>query len=77
MQEKVCEIQGCANLIWEEMVNGVWKVAKVVMNKLKGFGTKDKESYQWDENVQENIKNKKDCFKALELDNNTKSCEKY
>ena len=63
--------------MWEEMANGIQKVAKEVLGESKGFGLKDKESQWWNENVQEKVKYKRECFKALQLCNNTKNWEKY
>ena len=76
MEEGVLETQGCANLIWEEITNCARKVAKVVLGKSKGFGPRGIESWWWNKSVQEKIKYKKQCFKALQLGNNMKIWEK-
>ena len=47
------------------------------MGESKGFGLKDKESWWWNENVQEKIKCKREYFKALQLGNNMENWEKY
>ena len=57
MKERLWETQRCANIIWEEMTNEV-------LDESKGFGPKDKESWWWNENVQEKIKYKRQCFNA-------------
>ena len=55
--------------MWDKMANSIWKVTNEVLGESKGFGPKYKESYWWNENVKENIKYKKECFKALQLGN--------
>ena len=45
MEERVLEIQGCANIMWDEMANDIQKVGKEVLGKSKSFGLKDKESW--------------------------------
>ena len=77
MEERVWEIEGNASFMWEEMANGIRKVAKEVLGESKGFGPKDKESWWWNENVQEKVKYKRECFKALQVGNNTENWEKY
>ena len=73
MEERVWEIEGNAIFMWEEMANGIYKVAKEVLGESKGFGLKDKESWWWNENVQEKVKYKRECFKALQVGNNTEN----
>ena len=41
--------------MWNEMANGIPKVAKEVLGKSKGFDLKDKECWWWNENVQERL----------------------
>ena len=53
------------------------KVGKAMLGKSKGFETKSKESQWWDKNIQENINNKRECFKTLQLNNNMENIEKY
>jgi len=77
MEENVWETQESANLMWEGMANGIRKVAKAVLGESKGFGPKGKESWWWNENVQEKIKYKRECFKALHLENNEDNWKKY
>ena len=77
MEERVWEIQGSANIMWEEMANGIQKLAKEVLSELKGFSLKDKESWKQNDNVQKKIKYKRECFKLLQFDNNIKNWEKY
>ena len=45
--------------MWDDMANGIWKVANEVLGESKHFGPKDKESWWWNENVQENVKCKR------------------
>ena len=51
--------------MWDETANGIQKVANEVLGESKGFGFNDKKSWWWNENVQEQIKYKRECFKAL------------
>ena len=59
MEERVWETQGCANIMWEEMTNGIRKVAKEVLGESKDSDPKDKESWWWNEYVLEKIKYKR------------------
>ena len=59
------------------MVNDVQKVAKSVLGESKGFGPKGKEFWWQDDSVEQKIKYKRECFKALHLDNNVGNWEKY
>ena len=63
--------------MWEDMARGIRKVAKVVLGESKGSGPKDKESWWWETNVQEKVKTKRECFKALHSCNNEENREKY
>ena len=58
------------------MVNSVWKVA-AILGKLKRFSLKGKKSWWWDNSMQEKIKYKIKCFKALYLGSNVENWEKY
>ena len=59
------------------MAEKVQTVAKVILGESKGFGRRDKETWWWNEDVQEKVKNKRDCFKAIHLCDNTENWEKY
>ena len=63
--------------MWKDMANSVCKVAKAMFSESKGLCLKDKE-FQWqDKGVQEKIKYKRKCFKALHLGNNIENWKKY
>ena len=57
------------------LANGIRNITKEVLGESKGFGLKDKESWWWNENVQEEIKYKQECFKALQFGDNIENGE--
>ena len=75
--ECVWEKQGCANEMWNEMTVMVRKVAKEILGESKGIIRSDKETWWWNEKVQEKIKFKKQCFKDIHMCDNEETWEKY
>ena len=59
------------------MFKNVQNVAKTILGESKGCGRPDKETWWWNEIVQEKTKHKKDCFKAIHLCNNVENWERY
>ena len=43
--EKVNRGKSLGDTMWEEMANGIWKVATAMLGKSKGFGPKGKKSW--------------------------------
>ncbi|XP_061706831.1 craniofacial development protein 2-like [Cydia pomonella] len=52
-----------ANECWKEMANCIRRVAKDVLGESKGKGIIDKETWWWNEEVQEILKQKKQAFR--------------
>ncbi|XP_062532854.1 uncharacterized protein LOC134201634 [Bombyx mori] len=64
-----------ANDCWDEMANSVRKTAKAVLGESKGKGIIDKDtlSWWWNENVQRELKEKKNAFKKWQLERGNES----
>ncbi|XP_054785632.1 uncharacterized protein LOC129292133 [Prosopis cineraria] len=77
LDKGIWDSQGSANIIWEDMAKKIREVAKVVLGESKGSGPRDKESWWWNNSVQDKIKYKKNCFKAIHLCNNEENWERY
>ena len=77
LEEGVWESQESANIMWKNMAKKVEIVAKEILGESKGFGPRDKETWWWNEDVQEKVRNKKNCFKAIHLCNSAENWEKY
>ena len=71
------ELEGDASITWENVGKKVEMVAKAILGESKDFGPRDKETWWWNEEVQEKVRNKKNCFKAIHLDNSSDNWEKY
>ena len=77
MEEGEWKSHGNADIIWKNMSKKVQKVAKTILGESKGCGRPDKETWWWNETVQEKTKHKKDFFKAIHLCNNAENWERY
>ncbi|XP_028042510.1 craniofacial development protein 2-like, partial [Bombyx mandarina] len=62
-----------ANDCWDEMANSVRKTAKAVLGESKGKGIIDKDTWWWNENVQRELKEKKNAFKKWQLERGNES----
>ncbi len=58
------EADGSANVMWNKMAEGIRKMARETFGESRGFGHRDKESWWWNDSVQEKVKGKRECFKA-------------
>ena len=64
-----------ASQMWDSITSCIRKVVKQVLGESKGFAPPQKEFWWWKEEVQENVKARKECCKALyRTDEN---CERY
>ena len=77
VNECVWEAQGCTNESWKEMIMMVLKVAKEILGESKGYIRREKKTWLWNNNVQEKIKFKKQCFKDLNMCDNEENWVKY
>ena len=55
MEERVWELGENANIMWRNMAKKVEIVAKETLGESKGFGPRDKETWWWNEDVQEKV----------------------
>ncbi|XP_028038703.1 uncharacterized protein LOC114249368 [Bombyx mandarina] len=62
-----------ANDCWDEMANSVRKTTKAVFGESKGKGIIDKDTWWWNENVQRELKEKKNAFKKWQLERGNES----
>lgn len=51
--------QGCANDMWNKIVQEIIKVDKEMSRRSRDFGTRGKELWWWNENVQSKVKVKR------------------
>lgn len=59
------------------MFKKVRKVVYIILGESKGFELRNRESWWWNENDQEKVRNKKECFKALLERNNVEKLARY
>ena len=63
--------------MWLKMTTCVWKVALEVLGVSRGGTQEGKGTWWWNDEVQRAIKEKKECFKRLQLDKSTANIESY
>jgi hypothetical protein len=68
---------GDANTIWMKMSTCIKKVASEKFEVTKGGKRETKETWWWNEKVQNAIKNKKVCFRRMHLDRSVDNIERY
>ncbi|KAM7489846.1 hypothetical protein LguiB_027330 [Lonicera macranthoides] len=71
------EANGSANDMWDKAAEGIRKIAKETLGESRGCGPRDKESWWWDDSVQDKVKVKRKCFKAWSLCKNAENWESY
>jgi hypothetical protein len=68
---------GDANSIWMKMATCIRKVASEKFGVTKGGKRETKETWWWNEKVQKAIKEKKECFRHMNLDRSAGDVEWY
>jgi hypothetical protein len=68
---------GDANSIWMKMSTCIRKVASEEFGVTKGGKRETKETWWWNEKVQNAIKEKKECFRRMHLDRSVNNVERY
>ncbi|KAJ7982244.1 Retrovirus-related Pol polyprotein LINE-1 [Quillaja saponaria] len=58
-------VEGEPNMIWDEMASRIRNTAREVLGESRGRGPPTKETWWWNEEVQQAIKAKKECYKRL------------
>ncbi|KAJ7952361.1 Retrovirus-related Pol polyprotein LINE-1 [Quillaja saponaria] len=58
-------VEGEPNMIWDEMASRIRNTAREVLGESRGRGPPTKETWWWNEEVQQAIKAKKKCYKIL------------
>jgi hypothetical protein len=68
---------GDANTMWMKMSNCIRKVASKEFRVTKGGKYETKETWWWNEKVQNALKEKKECFRGMHLDRSVDNIEWY
>jgi hypothetical protein len=68
---------GDANSMWMKMSTCIRKVASEKFGVTKGGKRETKETWWWNEKVQNAIKEKKECFRRMHLDRSVDKVERY
>jgi hypothetical protein len=68
---------GDANSMWMKMPTCIRKVASEEFRVTKGGKCETKETWWWNEKVQNAIKEKKECFRRMHLDRSVDNVERY
>jgi hypothetical protein len=63
--------------MWMKMITCIGKVALEEFEVIKGVKRQTKETWWWNENVQKDIKEKKECFRRMHRDRSAKNLERY
>jgi hypothetical protein len=63
--------------MWMGMTTCIRKVASEVFGVTKGGNREAKETWGWNEKVQNAIKEKKECFRRMHLDRSADNVERY
>jgi hypothetical protein len=66
-----------ANSMWMQMSTCIRKVASEEFGVTKGGNRETKETWWWNEKVQNAIKEKKECFRCMHLDRSVDNIEWY
>jgi hypothetical protein len=69
--------RGDANIMWMKMTTCIRKVASEEFRVTKGDKREAKETWWWNEKVQNAIKEKKECFRRMHLDRSVDNVERY
>jgi hypothetical protein len=69
--------EGDANSMWMKMSTCIKKVASEEFRVTKGGKRETKETWWWNEKVQNAIKEKKECFRRMHLDRSVDNIERY
>jgi hypothetical protein len=68
---------GDANSMWMKMSTCIRKVVSKEFGVTKGGKRETKETWWWNEKVQNAIKEKKECFRRMHLDRSVDNVERY
>jgi hypothetical protein len=68
---------GDANSMWMKMSTCIRKVALEEFRVTKGGKRETKETWWWNEKVQNAIKEKKECFRCMHLDRSLDNVERF
>jgi hypothetical protein len=77
LKEDPCHEGGGANSMWMKMSTCIRKVASEEFGVTKGGKRETKETWWWNENVQNVVKEKKECFTRMHLDRSVDNIERY
>jgi hypothetical protein len=68
---------GDANIMWMKMSTCIRRVTSEEFGVTKGEKRETKETWWWNEKVQNTIKEKKECFRRMHLDRSVDNVERY
>jgi hypothetical protein len=68
---------GDANSMWMKMSTYIRKVVSEEFRVTKGGKHETKQTWWWNENVQNAINEKKECFRCIHLDRSVDNVERY
>jgi len=71
------DVVGDANRMWEDMSSVIRKVAKEICGESRGGRLDSRETWWWNDEVQQAIKTKKECYKRWFKDKNETNLEEY
>jgi hypothetical protein len=77
LKEGPCHEGVDANSMWMKMSTCIRKVASEEFRVIKGGKRETKETWWWNEKVQNAIKEKKECFRHMHLDISVDNIERY
>jgi hypothetical protein len=65
------------NIMWNKMATCIRRISKEILGESKGKGPQSKETWWWNEEVQNIVKIKRECFKTWQTNRNEENFEKY
>ena len=77
LKEGPWQLDDGADKMWKEMSTCIQRVAREVLGESKGNGGQAKETWWWNEEVQEAIKRIKECFRGLHKCPNKENLQKF
>jgi hypothetical protein len=77
LKERPWHEGGDANSMWMKMSTCIRKVASEEFGMTKGGKRETKETWWWNEKVQNAIKEKKECFRPMYLDRSVNNVDRY
>ncbi|KAL3518874.1 hypothetical protein ACH5RR_021463 [Cinchona calisaya] len=77
LRQSIWDLQGESDILWNDMATRVRIMAKKILGESRGYAPMNKESWWWEEGVQNKIKVKRANYKALYSCRSDENIEKY